>query len=101
MQFLLQFGVFLSHFFVLGLPLAVGCFQCLDLSLVVTSLNIGLTEPFQVILVSHKSILRLIIVGGGITSHWSHANSCLLPQPPLQVFEGASARLHSEYHAGR
>lgn len=44
MQLLLQVGVFLSHLFVLGFPLLVRDFECLNLSLVVAGLDIGLAE---------------------------------------------------------
>jgi hypothetical protein len=43
-QLLLKIGVFLGHLFVLGFPLAVGDFECLDLSLVVAGLDVGLAE---------------------------------------------------------
>jgi hypothetical protein len=46
-QVLLQIGVFLGHLLVLGFPLAVGDFKCLNLSLVVTGLDIGLAESIS------------------------------------------------------
>lgn len=49
MQLLLQVGVFLGHFLIFGLPLAVGNLKSLHLSLVVTSLDIGLSEPILLI----------------------------------------------------
>lgn len=45
MQVLLQLGVLLGHFLVLGFPLIALCLQCLHLALVVASLDVGLAEP--------------------------------------------------------
>ena len=53
MQLLLQIGVFLGHLLVLGFPLAVGDFECLNLSLVVAGLDVGLAE--SILSISHKS----------------------------------------------
>lgn len=54
-KLLLGIGIFLCHLLVLGLPLVSCCFQSLDFTLVVTSLDIGLTEP-TTILVCYREV---------------------------------------------
>lgn len=44
LQFLLEVGIFLGHFFVLGLPFVSRLFQGLDFTLVVTGLDVGLSQ---------------------------------------------------------
>jgi hypothetical protein len=45
MQVLLEIGVLLGHFLVFAFPLAVGGLESLHLTLVVTSLDVGLAKP--------------------------------------------------------
>lgn len=100
MQFLLEIGIFFGHFLVLGFPLAVGDFQGLDLAFVVTSLDISLAKPISTALAAIPYLKKQFPVGG-YTSHWSHAGSCLLLRPLLQVAGDVSARLRSGYRAVR
>jgi hypothetical protein len=44
-ELLLGVGVFLSHLFVLGLPLVSGLLESLDFAFVVAGLDVGLAEP--------------------------------------------------------
>ena len=96
-ELLLGLVVLGGHLLVLGLPLVARGLEGLHLALVVAGLDVGLTEPVEVVLAEVSRACDMC----ERTCRWSLSGFCRPPQPPPRGAAVFSASSRSGYRAER